>query len=305
MTDPTRNPSVAPGTDGTEVRHRRTDVDGIEIFYRECGPADAPVLLLPHGYPASSYAFRLLMPALGDRWRTVAPDLPGFGYSGTPDPERFPYTFDGYADFLRRFTEVAGLPRYAIYLHDYGSQFGFRLAMTAPEKVIALIISNGDIYEDQHGPKYAPLKEFWNNPTDEGLRKLGQAVSPEGFRDEFVGEVDDRLAERVAPDLWTLSWSQLGTPQRRRNLTALLADQRHTVPWFARQQAYLRDHRPPTLIVWGHQDGYMPAGAARAYHRDHPGAELHLIEGGHWLLETNFDEVLPIIRDFLARAASP
>ncbi|GAB3761325.1 alpha/beta fold hydrolase [Microlunatus parietis] len=297
MTDLTANTPLA-GPEGTQVRHRRTEVAGIEIFYRECGPADAPVLLLPHGYPASSYAFRRLMPALSDRWRTVAPDLPGFGYSATPDPESFSYTFDGYSDFLRRFTEVAGLTRYALYLHDYGSQFGFRLAMAAPDRVSALIISNGDIYEDQHGPKYAPLKEFWNNPTDEGRRKLGQAVSPEGFRDEYVGEVDDRLAERIPPDLWTLAWAQLGTPQRRENLTSLLADQRHTVPWFARQQAYLRDHRPPTLIVWGHQDGYMPAGAAQAYHRDHPAAELHLIEGGHWLLETNFDEVLPIIRDF-------
>lgn len=300
MTDRTANTPVATRAEGPEVRHRRTEVDGIEIFYRECGPADAPLLLLPHGYPASSYVYRRLMPALGDRWRTLAPDLPGFGYSETPDPERFSYTFDGYADFLRRFTEVTGLDRYALYLHDYGSQFGFRLAMAAPDRVTALIISNGDIYEDQHGPKYAPLKEFWAAPTDEGRRKLAQAVSLEGFRDEYVGEVDARLAERVSPDLWTLAWAQLGTPQRRENLTALLADQRHTVPWFARQQAYLRTHRPPTLIIWGPQDGYMPAGAAHAYHRDHPDAELHLLDGGHWLLETNFDEVVPIIRTFLA-----
>lgn len=281
------------------VHHRWIDVDGVNVFYREAGPVDAPVLLLPHGYPASSYAFRRLMPALADRWRTVAPDYPGFGYSDTP--EDFSYSFDGYSHFLRRFTEVVGLETYAIYLHDYGSQFGFRLAMAAPERVTALIIANGDIYEDQHGPKYKPLKEFWDNPTDEGRRKLGEAVSVEKFRDEFVGEVDEHLVERVTPDLWTLSWAQLGTPQRRENLTALLADQRNTVEWFPRQQAYLREHRPPTLIVWGPQDGYMPEGAAHAYHRDHPDAELHLIDGGHWLLETNFDEVLPLIRDFLSR----
>lgn len=286
-----------------DVGHRWITVDGVKIFFRECGPADAPVLLLPHGYPASSYAYRRLMPALGDHWRTIAPDLPGFGYSDTPDD--FSYTFDGYSHFLRRFTEVAGLDRYMIYLHDYGSQFGFRLAMAAPDRVEALIISNGDIYEDQHGPKYAPLKEFWNNPTDEGRRKLAEAVSPETFRDEFVGEVDEHLVARIPPDLWTLSWAQLGTSQRRANLTALLADQRHTVARFARQQAYLREHRPPTLILWGHQDGYMPADAGRAYHRDHPDAELHLIDGGHWLLETNFAEVLPLIRDFLGRVTGP
>lgn len=230
-----------------------------------------------------------------------APTDPGFGYSDTPDPADFSYTFDGYAHFLQRFTEVACLDTYAIYLHDYGSQFGLRLALAAPEKVTALIISNGDIYEDQHGPKYQPLKEFWHHPTDEGLRTLSRAVTLEKFQDEFVGEIDKHLIDRVSPDLWTLSWAQLGTPQRRENLTALLADQRHTVAWFAKQQAYLREHRPPTLIVWGPMDGYMPAGAAHAYHRDHPDAELHLLEGGHWLLETNFDEVVPLIRDFLSR----
>lgn len=298
MTQPT------PPTDATEkttVRHRWITVDGVRVFYREAGPARAPVLLLPHGYPASSFAFRNLMPALADRWRTVAPDLPGFGYSDTPDPAAFAYTFGGYADFLRGFTKVLKLRRYAIYLHDYGSQFGLRLAIAAPEKVTALIISNGDIYEDQHGPKYAPLKEFWNHPTDEGRDALAAHVSPDGFRDEFVGEIDDDLKDLITPDLWTLAWEQLGTPQRRENLIGLLADQRHTVAWFTRQQAYLREHRPPTLIVWGPQDGYMPSGAAHAYHRDHPDAELHLLRGGHWLLETNLTEVVHLIRDFLGR----
>lgn len=283
------------------VRHSWTTVDGVEIFYRECGPAEAPVVLLPHGYPSSSFQFRNLMPALGDRWRTVAPDYPGFGYSATPDRADFSYTFDGYTEFLRRFTEVLGLERYAMYLHDFGSQFGLRLAMAAPEKVSALVIQNGDIYEDEHGPKYERLKEFWNHPTEQGRRRLADAVSEEGFRDEFVGEIDDSLVERVSPDLWKLSWSLMGTPERRENIVNLLADQRHTVAWFADEQAYLRKYRPPTLIVWGPQDGYMPAGAAHAYHRDHPDAELHLLEGGHWLLETNLEDVVELVRDFLGR----
>jgi pimeloyl-ACP methyl ester carboxylesterase len=283
------------------VRHRRVEVDGVEVFYRECGAVDAPVVLLPHGYPSSSFEFRNLMPALGDSWRTLAPDYPGFGYSATPDASEFSYTFDGYSGFLRRFTEVLELDRYAIYLHDYGSQFGFRLAMAAPEKVTALIISNGDIYEDELGPKYAPLKQFWQHPTEDGRRRLAEAVTEDGFRAEFVGEIADELEERVSPDLWTLSWSLMGTPQRRENVVNLLADQRTTVAWFATEQAYLREHRPPTLIVWGPQDDYMPAAAARAYHRDHPAAELHLLDGGHWLLETNLDEVVALMRDFLGR----
>jgi pimeloyl-ACP methyl ester carboxylesterase len=284
------------------VAHRTIDVDGIEIFYREAGPAGAPVFLLPHGYPCSSYEFRHLMPALGDRWRLIAPDLPGFGYSGTPGRDRFSYTFDGYAGFLERFTRAMRLPEYAIYLHDYGSQFGLRLAMSAPERVTALVIQNGDIYEDQLGPKYAWLKEFWANPTREGRAELAANVTEEGFRDEFAGDLPDHLAARVSPDLWKLHWALMNTPQRRENVVSLFEDQATTLGWFAKEQAYLREHRPPTLIVWGPHDGYMPEGAARAYLRDLPDAELHLLDAGHWALETSLGEIVPLIRDFLGRA---
>lgn len=283
------------------VAHRTIEVDGTTIFYREAGPFDAPVVLLPHGYPCSSLQYRHFMPALGDRWRLIAPDYPGFGYSDTPDRARFSYTFDGYARFLERFAATMRLPRYAIYLHDYGSQFGLRLAMSAPELVAALIIQNGDIYEDQHGPKYQPLKEYWANPTPEGRERLGEAVSEEGFRDEFIGEIPDQIVERVSPDLWKLSWSLMQHPQRRENVISLLADQGSTLEWFPKQQAYLRAHQPPTLIVWGPHDGYMQEGAARAYLRDLPDAELHLLDGGHWLLETHLDEVVALAREFLGR----
>ncbi|MFG3417881.1 alpha/beta fold hydrolase [Micromonospora sp. NPDC048063] len=283
------------------VHHRTVDVDGIRIFYREAGPAEAPAVLLPHGYPASSFQFRHLLPALGDRWRAIAPDQPGFGYSDAPEPARFAYTFDAHAELLRRFAETLGLTRYVIYLQDYGSQFGLRLAMSAPGRVAGLVIQNGDIYPDQHGPKYEPLKQFWRSPTDEGRERLAAAVGEEGFRSEFLGELPDRLRDRVSPDLWRLAAASAATPQRRANLVRLLADQGSTVAWFPRQQAYLRDHQPPTLIVWGPHDGYMPEGAARAYLRDLPNAELHLLDGGHWLLETHLDEVVPLVRDFLGR----
>ncbi|MGW0663925.1 alpha/beta fold hydrolase [Streptodolium elevatio] len=285
------------------VAHRTTDVDGIPVFYREAGPADAPVLLLPHGYPCSSFQFRGLMPELGDRWRLVAPDYPGFGRSGTPPRERFAYTFDAYAEFLVRFTEVLGLTRYAIWLHDYGSQFGLRLAMHAPERVAALIVQNGDIYPAEHGPKYASLKEYWTNPTPEGRERIADAVDEEGFRGEFIGEIPDHLVARVSPDLWTLAWAQVaGTPGRRENLVNLLADQGTTMDWFGRQQAYLREHRPPTLIVWGPRDGYMPEAAGRAYLRDLPDAEFHVLsDAGHWAMETHLAEIVDLTRDFLGR----
>ncbi|MEV0731132.1 alpha/beta hydrolase [Polymorphospora sp. NPDC050346] len=285
---------------GVPVAHRTADVDGIRTFYREAGPRDGPVVLLPHGYPSSSFQFRNLMPALGERWRLVAPDLPGFGYTRA-EAATFAYTFDAYAEFLRRFVEVLGLTRYAIYLQDYGSQFGLRLAMSAPERVAALIIQNGDIYEDEHGPKYAPLKEMWADPSPEALARVAENVSEDGFRAEFRGEVPEEIVDRISPDLWTLSWAQVRRPPGPENLVRLLADQRNTVAWFPRQQAYLRKHRPPTLIVWGPYDGYMPESAARAYLRDLPDAELHLLDGGHWLLETHIDVVVALMRDFLGR----
>jgi pimeloyl-ACP methyl ester carboxylesterase len=283
------------------VSHRQIDVDGVEVFFREAGPGDAPVVLLPHGYPCSSFQFRHFMAALGDRWRLVAPDLPGFGYSATPDPESFDYSFAGYGEFLGRFVEALGLDRYAIYLHDYGSQFGFRLALAAPQRVAALIIQNGDIYEDELGPKYEWLQSYWADPTPEGRAQMAENVSEEGFRDEFVGELPDRLAARVSPDLWTLHWALMQRAPRPEIVLGLFEDQASTLADFPRMQAFLREHSPPTLIAWGPHDGYMPAGAARAYLRDLPDAELHLLDGGHWALETNLDEVVELSRDFLSR----
>ena len=288
-------------TSPLSVAHRTIEIDGVEIFYRDVGSPNAPVLLLPHGYPSSSFQFRNFMPALADRWRLVAPDYPGFGYSGTPDRTGFAYTFDGYADFLERFSVAMNLKRYVLYLHDYGSQIGLRLAMKAPERVTALIIQNGDIYEDQLGPKYKALKDYWANPTPKGREQLGEAVSEEGFRSEFVGEVAEHLIERISPDLWNLSWPLMRQPQRREIMIGLMEGLRENLDWFPKYQAYLREHRPPTLIVWGPQDGYMPEGAARAYLRDLPDAELHLLDGGHWALETNLDEIVALVRDFLGR----
>ena len=283
----------------TAVRHRRMELDGTSIFYREAGPADAPVLLLPHGYPSSSYAYRALMPALADRWRTVAPDFPGCGHSGTPVD--FDYGFDGYATFLERFLDALGSRRYTLWLHDFGSQIGLRLAIRAPERVAAVIIQNGDIYEDALGPRYAPLREHWRNPTPESRATLAEAVSEEGFRDEFLNDVDDPVAERIPPDLWTLHWA-LTTPRRREIYLRVIEGLRENVAWFPRYQAYLREHQPPALIVWGPRDGYMPEPAARAYLRDLPDAELHLFDdGGHWLLETHLAHVIPLVRGFLGR----
>jgi pimeloyl-ACP methyl ester carboxylesterase len=274
-------------------------VDGVEIFYRDAGAADAPVVLLPHGYPCSSYQFRAFMPLLADRWRLIAPDYPGFGYSDTPDA--FDYSFDGYAAFLDRFVGALGIDRFALYLHDFGSPIGARLAIRAPQRIAALIIQNGDIpYEDALGPKYAEIEESWSLPDSAMREKLGEAIAKEIFREEFLNDVDPELAARIPPDLWELHWA-LMTPKRREIAIDLIAGLRENRAWFPEHRAYLRTHRPPTLIVWGPSDGYMPEESARAYLRDLPDAELHLLGGGHWLLETHLEEVTAIVRDFLGR----
>ena len=280
------------------VRHKRIQLGEVDCFYREAGPPDAPVVLLPHGYPCSSYEFRNLMPLLADRWRLLAPDFPGSGY--TSDPPSFPHDFDGYADFLERFIEALGAHRFALYLHDFGSQIGLRLAIRRPERIAALVIQNGDVYEDQFGPKYAPLKAYFENPTPEGRAQLGEAVSLEGYRDEFLNAVRPDLADLIPPDLWTLHWA-LTTRERCEIAVQVIAGLKGNLAWFPRYQAYLREHRPPTLIIWGTQDGYMPEGAARAYLRDLPDAEIHLLDGGHWLLETCLKEAAALMRDFLGR----
>lgn len=281
------------------VRHLDVDIEGVRIFYRECGAPDAPVVLLPHGYPCSSYEFRALLPALGDRWRLIAPDFPGSGYSDTP--EGFDYSFDGYAQMLAAFAERLRLTRYALYLHDYGSQIGLRLALRQPECIAALIVQNGDIYRDTLGPKYAGLLEYFDDPTPQRRDALLQAVSEEGYREEFLNEVSADVAIRIPPDLWKLHWA-LTTAPRRQIALKLMEGLKQNLDWFPRYQAYLREHRPPTLIVWGPRDGYMPEASARAYLRDLPDAELHLFQdGGHWLLETHLDAVVPLLRDFLSR----
>ncbi len=284
---------------GGHIRHHTASVGGIDTFYREAGPPDAPVLLLPHGYPCSSFEFRNLMPRLADRWRLIAPDFPGFGHSGTP--ERFSYTFDGYAAWLNAFVESLGLERFVLYLHDFGSPIGARLAIMQPERIGGLIIQNGDIpYEDALGPKYADIEKSWSLPDDRLRAEMRRAVTEDNFREEFLNDLGPEQSALIPPDLWKLHWS-LMTERRKDAAALLLADLKANRAWFPAHRHYLRTHRPATLIVWGPKDHYMPEQSARAYLRDLPDAELHLLDGGHWLLETNLDEVVALVRAFLDR----
>lgn len=281
----------------TRIQHRRIQVGNVDTFYREAGRSDAPAILLPHGYPCSSFEFRNLMPRLADGWRLLAPDYPGFGYSETPSD--FDYSFDGYADWLDQFVELLKLNRFVLFLHDFGSPIGARLAIKHPERIVAQIIQNGDVpYADALVPKYADIEKSWSLPDDQMLAAMRDAVTLENFREEFLNDVREELVNLLPPDLWQLHWS-LMTEQRKDAVAKLLFDLKANRQWFAQHRAYLRQHQPATLFVWGPQDHYMPEQSARAYLRDLPDAELHLLDGGHWLLETNLHEVVLIVRSFL------
>lgn len=281
-----------------DTSHRHITVDGIDTFYRQAGSDESPVLLLPHGYPASSFAYRRLLPALSDRWRLIAPDFPGSGY--TADPADFHYDFDGFAAWLSSFVEVLGIDRHALWLHDFGSQIGLRYAIAHSERIAALVISNGDIYEDTLGPGYAALRTYWDEPSLEHLATIQSAVSADGFREEVLNDVPDELVARISPEMWELHW-RLMTDHRRDVAGRVIAGLRENRAWFPRYQTYLRDHQPPTLLLWGPHDRYMPEASARAYLRDLPNAELHLLEAGHWVLETAFEESVTVLRAFLGR----
>jgi pimeloyl-ACP methyl ester carboxylesterase len=282
------------------VTHHTVDVDGIEIFYRQAGPPDAPVVLLPHGYPSSSFQYRTFMRALGDRWRLVAPDYPGFGYSATPPREEFAYSFASYTTVLERFTEVLGLDRYVLYLFDYGSDVGFRLVHLHPERIQGLIIQNGDLYEDTLGPKYQYLKDSWADNSPERRERLAQNLTLEGLREEVLGEVPPEIAQRISPDLWQLSWPIM--ERNREIMIDLFYDLAASMKRYPDYRETLRKLQPPTLIIWGPHDGYMPEASGRAYLEDLPQAEFHLLEdAGHWAIETHLAEIVDLSRDFLMR----
>lgn len=282
----------------TAVHHRHLELDGHRFFYREAGDPTHPAVVLPHGYPCSSYEFRNFMPALAGRWRLIAPDFPGFGHSDTP--EDFDYGFEGYSRWLGRFCDRLGLDRFVLYLHDYGTWISLRLAMAQPRRVAGLIIQNGDIYEDALGPKYEGLLKHFERPTPATRAMLVDAISEEGYKDEFLNGLEGEDASRLAPDLWKLHWG-LTTPKRRQVALDLMEALKENMARFPRYQAWLREHQPPALICWGPRDGYMPEESARAWLRDLPAAQLHLLDGSHWLLETHLDEVVQRVDPFLAQ----
>ncbi|WP_396614768.1 alpha/beta fold hydrolase [Lysobacter soli] len=282
------------------VHHRRIQVEGIDLFYREAGPRDAPTLLLLHGFPTSSQMYRDLIPLLADRFHVIAPDYPGFGQSAAPSPSEFEYSFDNFAKLMDRFTQQLGLERYALYVMDYGAPVGFRLASAHPERVDALIVQNGNAYIEGIGAFWDPIKALWKDNSEanrEVIRKA--ALTLEGTRWQYLDGVPDPTL--VSPDAYTLDQAYLDRPGNNDIQLAMIYDYRTNLPKYPQWQAYFRKHRPPTLVVWGKNDKIFLAAGAQPYRRDNPNAQVHLLDTGHFALETHAPQIATLIREFLER----
>jgi pimeloyl-ACP methyl ester carboxylesterase len=280
------------------VHHRRIQVEGIDLFYREAGPRDAPTLLLLHGFPTSSQMYRDLIPLLADRFHVIAPDYPGFGQSAAPSPSEFEYSFDNFAKLMDRFTQQLGLERYALYVMDYGAPVGFRLASAHPERIDALIVQNGNAYIEGIGAFWDPIKSLWKDNSEanrEVIRKA--ALTLEGTRWQYLDGVPDPTL--VSPDAYTLDQAYLDRPGNNDIQLAMIYDYRNNLPKYPQWQAYFRKHRPPTLVIWGKNDKIFLAAGAQPYRRDNPNAQVHLLDTGHFALETHAPQIATLIREFL------
>jgi pimeloyl-ACP methyl ester carboxylesterase len=282
----------------TAIKYRSVDVDGLKIFYREAGPADAPALLLLHGFPSSSHMFRDLIPLLADRFHIVAPDLPGFGQSDMPARSEFTYTFDRIASVIDRFTEVIGLKRFAIYIFDYGAPTGFRIATKHPDRITAIISQNGNAYEEGLSASWSPIRAYWEEPSQANREALRPFLSPETTRWQYVyGEADETT---ISPDGLSLDNFYLARPGADEIQLDLFGDYKSNVALYPAFQDYFRTHKPPFLAVWGKNDPFFLPAGAEAFKRDIPGAVVRFFDTGHFALETHADEIAAAIRDFLA-----
>jgi pimeloyl-ACP methyl ester carboxylesterase len=281
------------------ISFRKTDIDGFNIFYREAGAKDAPAILLLHGFPSAGHMFRDLIPLLADRFRLIAPDLPGFGQSDMPDRGAFAYTFDNVARVIDRFTEIIGLGRYAIYVFDYGAPTGFRLAMRHPDRITAIISQNGNAYAEGLSDGWKPIRAYWEDPSQANRDALRAFLAPETTVWQYTHGVADPTA--VSPDGYSLDNFYLARPGAHEVQLDLFGDYRSNVALYPEFQAYFRKHKPRFLAVWGRNDPFFLPAGAEAFKRDMPDAVVRFFDTGHFALETHAAEIAAAIRDFLVR----
>jgi pimeloyl-ACP methyl ester carboxylesterase len=282
-----------------QIRYKTVTIDGVDIAYREAGRADAPAIVLLHGFPTSSHQYRNLIPALADKYHVIAPDYPGFGQSAAPERTGYKYTFDAFAKLVESLTERLGVSRYALYVMDYGAPVGFRLAAKHPDRVTALIVQNGNAYDEGLQKFWEPIQKYWASGKNEDREAIRWLTSLKATKWQYTHGVPDLTL--VSPDTWTHDQALLDRAGNQEIQLDLFYDYRTNVPLYPEWQAYFRKHQPPTLVLWGKNDQIFVADGAAPYKRDLKDVELHLLDAGHFALETNGPEMAALIRDFLSR----
>ncbi|HEY3401744.1 MAG TPA: alpha/beta hydrolase [Ohtaekwangia sp.] len=282
-----------------QIYNRKITVDGLDIFYREAGDRSMPSLLLLHGFPTSSIMFKNLMVCLADKVHLVAPDYPGFGFSSFPDINAFEYSFENMSRYINRFTEAIGLRSFSMYLHDYGCPIGLRMAVQNPEKIERIIIQNGNAYIEGIGPPWDETRDYWENPTEEKKKKVSAFLSEAGVKEQYTAGLPEKLLERLSPELWLMDWERMSRPGNTDMQFALNYTFKSNLEMYPLFQEYFRKHQPPALIIWGKHDAFFDVAEAPCYKRDLTKAEIHILNGGHKALETNFNEVLDLVRRFM------
>jgi pimeloyl-ACP methyl ester carboxylesterase len=280
----------------TAINYRTAEVDGLKIFYREAGRADAPTLLLLHGFASAGHMFRHLIPLLAERFHLVAPDLPGFGQSDMPSRNHFRYTFDNLAEVIGRFTEVIDQRRFAIYIFDYGAPVGLRIAAKHPERISAIISQNGNAYEEGLSEGWKPIQAYWREPTQARRDALRSFLAPETTLFQYTHGVSD--PSLVSPDGRSLDDHYLARPGAHEAQLDLLLDYASNVALYPDFHAYFRNHQPPLLVVWGKNDPFFLPAGAEALKRDIPNADVRFFDTGHFALETHAAEIAAAIREF-------
>jgi len=279
------------------VHYKTVRVNNLDIFYRDAGPEGAPVILLLHGFPTSSNMFRNLIPRLAGSFRLVAPDYPGYGQSSMPDHKSFSYTFDNYAEIVNQLVEGLGINKYTIYLMDYGAPVGYRLALLHPERVTGLIVQNGNAYEEGLREFWDPIKKYWAKPEDPTA--IAYMVEPERTRWQYENGVSDKTL--LDPNTWTLDQMLLDRPGNANIQADLMYDYGTNLALYPKFQAFFREYQPPTLIVWGKNDFVFPPEGATPYSRDLKTIETHLLDTGHFALETHGEEIASRIEEFFLK----
>ena len=281
------------------VHYKTTRINDLDIFYRDAGPQNAPAILLLHGFPTSSNMFRNLIPRLAGSFREIAPDYPGFGQSSMPDHNSYPYTFENYADIVDKLAEQLGVSNYSVYVMDYGAPVGYRLALRHPERVQALIVQNGNAYDEGLREFWDPIKKYWNDATPENRAGLHFLVEAKATRWQYENGVSDLTL--LDPTTWALDQIGLDRTGNRDIQMDLFYDYRTNVPLYPDFQNFFRKNQPPTLIVWGKNDFIFPPEGAAPYGRDLKNLETHLLDTGHFALETHCEEIASRIETFLSK----